>query len=209
MDRHGLGECLVCRGHAYVEFQQPGKSLEDWTAALNHLSLRRDPKPYYAALHNLAVRAVDHGTRQEAETAQENLKPALTLLNSYHRRHFAKYKLRWLIALTDARLGHEGEAELTFLEVRKGLARLKLPHEVGMISIDLALLYRKQGRFEKIKPLAEETTLIFQRLGVAAKVQEALDLWREADEREVSDGLLQRVRDLFANWSNAMPAPAT
>ncbi len=66
--------------------------MADWTAALNHLSLKKGHIPYYAALHNLAVWAAHHGTPQELEDALENLKPALSLLNTYRERHFAKYK---------------------------------------------------------------------------------------------------------------------
>ena len=41
--RHQLGECLLCRGHAYCEFDRPGKGLEDLSAALNHVSIKVDP----------------------------------------------------------------------------------------------------------------------------------------------------------------------
>ena len=203
VNRHKLGECLLCRGHAYFEFRQPGKSLEDLTASLNHISLRKDPKPYYCALHNLAVWAVTYGTAEELETALENLKPALTLLNAQHRRHYAKYKLRWLIAVVHTRLGNHGYAELAYLEVREGMESLKLPIEVGMVLIDLAMLYLIQGRIERIRPLIEQCTATFRRFGVDAKVQEALDLWHQAEE--YTPDVLLTIRDVFANHAEAMP----
>ncbi|MCP4203412.1 MAG: hypothetical protein GY769_15955, partial [bacterium] len=132
--RHELGECLLCRGHAYFEFDQPGKSLEDLSAALNHVSIKIDRKPYYAALHNLVDWAVVYGSDEELRVAYGYLKPALVILNTAWGRPYPKLKLRWLIAVVEARLGHWGRAEEVYLEVRKGLVKLRLGYEVGMVS---------------------------------------------------------------------------
>lgn len=196
VDRHAFGECLVCRGHAYVEFNQPGRAFDDWTASLNHVSLKIDDKPWYCALHNLAVWAADFGTDEELRQALENLKPALVLLYTYRGRPFAKLKLRWLIAVIDARLGRFDRAEAVFLEVRDGLVKMKLGYEVGMIQIDLALVFLAQDRRDELEGLVDETADIFRRIGVEAKTEEALDVWRQAEE--VDEDLLKRVRRLFA-----------
>ena len=110
VNRHELGECLLCRGHAYFEFRQPGKSLEE---------------------------------------------------------------------------------------------SLKLPIEVGMVLIDLAMLYLIQGRIERISPLIEQCTATFRRFSVDVKVQEALDLWHQA--QEYTPDVLLTIRDVFANHAEAMP----
>ncbi len=206
VNRHLLGECLVCRGHAYVAFNQHGKSFDDWTASLNHLSLKIDDKPWYSAVHNLAGWAVEYGTDEQLQTALDNLKPALALLCTYSGRKLAKLKLRWLIAVMDARLGHEGCAEMAFLDVRDGLIAMKLVYEVGMVQVDLAVLYLAQGRHAKLEPLARETATIFQRIGVEAKAEEALDVWRQAIE--VDEDLLKRVRGMFAAEAKPIPAIA-
>ncbi len=93
-------------------------------------------------------------------------------------RPYPKLKLRWLIAVVEGRLGHWGRAEEVFLEVRKGLAKLGLGYEVGMVSIDLGFLYLAQGRRAELKALAHETAAIFRRIGVEAK---ARVLFRHAD----------------------------
>ncbi len=209
VDRHGLGECLLCRGHAYFEFKQPGKSFEDLTAALNHVSLKRDPKSYYATLHNLVGWVVEFGTAAQLQAAQANLPPALSILSSYSRRHYAKTKMRWLDAVINARLDAGGAAEVGFREVQAGMTKLKLPYEVGAVIIDRANLYRKQGRLSLIKPLAGEAAEVFRRLGVEAKAQEALALLRKADEHEITEDLLKRIRSVFMGCADPMPAMAT
>ncbi len=165
--------------------------------------------PAYAALHNLTDWAVEFGTPAQLEAAQGNLEPALSLLNSYYRRHFAKYKFRWLLAVIDGRLGHDGAAEFALVEVQAGMTRLELPYEVGAVMIDRADLYRKQGRLHLIPPLAEEAAAVFRRLGVEAKAQEALELLRQADEPEITGDLLQRVRSIFMSCADPMPAMAS
>lgn len=206
VDRHTLGECLVCRGHAYAVFGQPGKSFEDWSAALNHLSLQVNDRQWYSAVHNLAVWAADHGTDAQLQAALDNLQPALVLLGARSGRQLAKLKLRWLAAVLGARLGHAGRAELAFLEVRDGLVALGMAYEIGMVQIDLALLYLAQGRRAELAPLARETAALFQSIGVEARAREALAVWLRA--RAVDGELLKRVRGLFAAGARPMPAPA-
>lgn len=204
VNRHGIGECLICRGHAYVLFQQVGRSFDDWTASLNHLSIKTDPKTWYCALHNLAFWAADFGTDEQLQSALNNLRPALVILNTCWSHPYVKLKLRWLMAVIEARLGAYGRAEEVFLEVKDGLVKMKLAYEVGMLQVDLASLYLAQNRHTELRTLVQETAKLFRTLGVEAKAQETLDLWRKADR--VTTDLLRQVRTDFA--SNASPIPS-
>ena len=71
----------------------------------------------------------------------------------------------------------------------------ELGYEVGMVSIDLALLYLERGQFSKLEALARETAAVFHRIGVERKAEEALDIWRQAGE--VTEDLLKNVREIF------------
>lgn len=207
VNRHELGECLLCRGHAYFEFKEHGRSFDDWTAALNHLSIPKDPKPWYAALHNLAIWAVEYGNDEELRAALDNLKPAQTILSTFRYRPFAKLKMRWLIAHLDARLGALGRAELVYMEVRRGLVDLGLTFEVGWISVDLAMLYLSQGRTTELEALIRETVALFRSLKVEAKAQEALDIWRQAED--VTMDLLKTARMIFTGEAKPIPEGIT
>ena len=204
--RHAFGECLLCRGHAYVVFDQSGKSLDDWTAALNHLSLKDDPRTWYSTLHNLTVWAVDFGNRDEVNIAYDNLRQAQALLNTLFGRSFAKLKLRWLLAVLAARQGRYGQAEMAFLDVRKAMVKKKLGYEVGMLSIDLATMYLKQGRIAEAQQLADSTAVLFQRMGIDARAREALSLWLQ--EPEPSSATLNQVRHSLVEHAVVVPASA-
>ncbi len=203
VDRHGIGVCLVCRGMAHIQFGQPARSFDDWTAALSHVEMTIDPKPWYAAVHNLAIWAVEYGTDEQIRIARTNLTPASRLLKSFYSRKFAKLKFRWVAALLDGRLGAEGHAEFEFLEVRDGLVALALPLETGWLSTDLARLYLKQGRYKDLELLRETTFAIFRGLDAEDKVKEAMDLWRDAET--VDDDLLKRIRESL--YKEAKPIP--
>ena len=111
-----------------------------------------------------------------------------------------------MIALIEVRLGHWARGEEVLLEVRKGLVKMELAYEVGMVSIDLASLYRDQGRHAEVQALAGETAALFRRIGVERRAQEALDLWRQAEK--VDAELLKDVRGVFMSHADPIPAMA-
>ncbi len=176
----------------------------DLTAALNCISIKIDHKPWYCALYNLTNWAVQHGSDEELQTAYDNLKPAQALLTTCWGRPYAKLHMRWIIALVEGRLGAEGRAEIVLREVKGGLVEMKLGYEVGVISIDLGLIYLRQGRHSELEALVHETAAIFRDLGVEPKAKEALDIWRQAEE--VTDDLLKSVRDIFFGETDPMIA---
>ena len=144
VDRHGIAEMLLCRGMAYCHFEQPGRAFDDWSAALNHVEIKHDPRPWYSAVHNLTIFTVEHGTEEQIRVARANLGPAQRRLKtvwSRKTRKFARLKMRWVMALLDSRLGAESHAELELLDVRDAFVDLGFPCEIGWLSTDLARLY--------------------------------------------------------------------
>ena len=206
VSRHPLGECLLCRGAAYLEFEQPDKVFDDYTAALNHLSFDEDPKPYYCALHNLATWAVDYGTDAELEQAMRNLKPARRLLNCYPHRRYAQLTLRWLCALIDVRLGNHGRAEVELRKLGSAFQRLGLAYEIGMVQLDLARIYLAQDKRRKLQDLANDTAKLFRRLGNEACAEKALDIWRELFTRPLTETGLREARDRFHRHKQPIPS---
>ncbi len=203
--RHGIGEMLLCRGLAYTAFGQHYRAFDDWAAALHHIDVKLDPKPWYCAIHSLALNALEHDTDRELlKVARDNLESAQRGLKSFlSTRLFAALKSRWAIALIDDQLGAERHAEFELLDVRRRLADLGLTIEVGWLSIDLARMFLRQGRREDLKALTQQTVEIFTKLEVEPKAQEALTLWHQADA--VDDRLLQRVRKRFYAQAKAIP----
>jgi len=196
VDRHELGACLVARAHvSKIVFAKHGQAIVELTAALNHISLKKDPKLYYAAIHNLASTLLDCGSPEELNTALEYLEPALASLSGFKTKHFAKYKLRWLQALIHARFGQTARPELLYREAREGLIDLGSPYEAAMVSTDLALLYLATGRSRELGDLAAETHREFRQMGADADANHAFKLWQHAVlQEQVNFDSLKNVR---------------
>ena len=175
--RHPLGECLLCRGHANIVFGYAGRSFDDLTAALNHLSLRVDEKSWYAALNNLLFWAVEHGDADQLAIAHENLKPALMLLNTHRSRRMAKLRLRWLIALFDSRIGNHARAAIAFKDLRAAFANLGRVYEYAGVSVDLVDNYLNQGLDREASEIAVSTSSFLELEGAS---EDDLVPWRTA-----------------------------
>ena len=181
------------------------RSLEDLSAALNHISIEREPRAYYWTLYNLSLWAIYHGDTDQLRSTLDNLLAARKLLASYHKRSFAKYKLRWLIGLVELRLGHTGSALTTFFEVRDGLEDLQMPYEYGMVSIDIGLSYLSMGDTARVRRAAEQATEIFRQVEVEDKIQEAMELLQKAEDHDLTVDYLNRIREQLGELVDPMP----
>ena len=68
-----------------------------------------------------------------------------------------------------------------------------MTHDAAVVSLDLAMVYLKQGRVPELKVLASEMATIFNGLGVQRELIAALAFFNKAKEIEQSAtvGLLQ------------------
>lgn len=183
IDRHELGRCLVARATIRRESSDLGGSILDLTAALNHLDVERGPRPYFAAAHNLAVDLVAGGSPSQLSTALQRLTVARKKLRSFKKRHYAKYKLKWLQGLIQTRFGATAQAELSHKAARRGLIEMGAMYEVAMISLDLAALYLPQGRIGELRDIASETWQLCSSISLDTQAIGALRIWYRAIEQ--------------------------
>ncbi len=102
----------------------------------------------------------------------------------------------WLEGNSAAGLGQR-EVALTKLEqVRHEFEVRENAFDYALASLDVALLYRQEGRFAEIKALAGEVLEIFKAQKVHREAVAAVILLRDATEKEkVTAGLVRRLQD--------------
>jgi tetratricopeptide (TPR) repeat protein len=118
-------------------------------------------------------------------------------------------RMGWLSGWIRAGLGQPAEAEAAFERVRLEFFQREMPIDAALISLELAVLYKEQGRDAEVQKLVRELAPVFESQRVAREAFATLMLFRAAVEqdtltlelaRRLRDDL-RRARDLEESWS--------
>jgi tetratricopeptide (TPR) repeat protein len=173
-------------------FQQGlfGRAIETTEAALERLPPEEEPRLYLSGRHNLALYLAEAGRYTEAA----GLLAADADLYRQIPEPWLQLRLSWLRGKMAAGLGDAAEAERLFRETRDGFVRQGNGYDAAMASLDLALLYLKEGRTADVLPLAEEMAALFEARDVHREALAAVLLFQEAAERdEVTAGMVREL----------------
>jgi tetratricopeptide (TPR) repeat protein len=192
---------LLTLGLMHFDRQETVKAIKTTEAALANLSPEAEPRLYLCARHNLTLFLVDS---DKYDTAAELLQADAALYEQFADL-WTRLRQVWLkgkIAVAARRLE---EAEPAFLEARHGFILQGNGYDAAMVSLDLALLYLKEGRAREVKGLAEEMHGIFGVQDVHREAAAALLLFQEAAEREALTA--EWIEDLAAYLKRARENP--
>jgi transcriptional regulator with XRE-family HTH domain len=93
-------------------------------------------------------------------------------------------KIDWLQGIIVAGLGQHEEAIPILERVRGTLVEDDLAYEAALVTLELAEIHASLGHTAEVKRLARESTPFFQAQEVHHEAQAALELFRQAAERE-------------------------
>ncbi|HZF08179.1 MAG TPA: helix-turn-helix domain-containing protein [Thermoanaerobaculia bacterium] len=93
-------------------------------------------------------------------------------------------RVRWLFGRVASGRGRVAEAIAYLSEVKKEFFDRGNAYDAALVSVELAKAYLEQGRTSTVKRLAREMAPIFIAEGIHEEAQKALELFREAAERE-------------------------
>jgi len=153
------------------------RSLSEILAEADELGV---PRLGLAARHNLVFSLIACDRTQEAK----RLIPAVRKLHSLTGNTVDLTRFKWLegqIAVDSDRLT---EAEALFVDVKQFFVDKGMAHDVAVVSLDLALVYLRQGRVAELKALAAEMLTIFKSLNIHQETLAALAFCRKALEVE-------------------------
>jgi tetratricopeptide (TPR) repeat protein len=171
---------LLTLGELYFHQGLLETAIEMVQVALERLSPGEEPHLYLCGRHNLALYLAEAGRFAQAAglvAADEDL---------YRRQPdpWTQLRLSWLRGKIAAGLEETVEAERLFRETRDGFVRQGNGYDAAMASLDLALLYLKDGRTADVLPLAEEMAALFEAQDVHREALAAVLLFQEAAQRE-------------------------
>jgi transcriptional regulator with XRE-family HTH domain len=105
----------------------------------------------------------------------------------------------WLEGNCAAGFGRKEEALTKLEQVRHEFKVRENPFDYALASLDVALLYREEGRYPEIKILADEILEIFNAQKVHREAIAAVILFQEAAEKEtVTAEMVRRLQDYLS-----------
>jgi tetratricopeptide (TPR) repeat protein len=192
---------LMSLGLLCYDRQEYEQSLDIFKVMLQIVQPEAEPRLYCYAHHNLTLTLCELG---DYAAAEDNLEAG----RRFYREHpdlYTQSRLTWLEGKIAAGLGNLGEAEAAFAVIRQEFVAEGNAYDAAMVSLDLALVYLRQGRAAELGELAEEAHRVFEAQDVHREAHAALLLFRDAvhQERVTAD----LVRELMAYLKKARIHP--
>lgn len=198
---HFLGRALIAKGFQLGELGDPEAAIATLMDGLKRIDIHAEKRLHLAAKHNLVYHFYSAGRYHQALA----MVPEVRALHKELGDTVDLVRFKWLEAKIAQGHGELEAAETAFCEVRQFFAESEIPHEVAQVSLDLAILYLRQGRVAELKRLSSEMLVMFSSLGIGREAIAALVLFQQAVEMEkASFGL---IRDLAAYLKNARNHP--
>jgi tetratricopeptide (TPR) repeat protein len=186
------GHFLLNKGFALQEKGEPEEALQVFALAAEEIDGGRHPRLRFGLQFNRTASLCRLGRAEEAAQLVDEVRELAESLRS--DRYLIKTV--WLQANVDTGLGRRQQALAGLQQVRRDFEARKDPFDYALASLDLALLYRKEGRFSEIEALAGEMLTIFQALRVGREALSTVILFQEsARNKDVSVELIRRLQD--------------
>lgn len=135
------------------------------------------------AVHNLIQITYMSGQAEEAARLISETRP----LMESSEPHLDFLRFEWLTAQVDHELGRHRESAARLERLRESYLAEDLPYEVALVSLDLAVVYARLDRRDRVRSLAEETVRIFQALEIGRESVAALGLLARAEAEEIAE----------------------
>lgn len=189
-----LGEIRVLIGMGPVQSHrtEPRDGIPYLEEALRLLEGRDEPELIRRAVHNLAHLHLDAGN---LEAASRCIQAAAPYFDERAPR-LDRLRFQWNLGRLQRDLGRLENAAEALEGSRQSYMEEDLPYEVGLVALDLAVVYVRLGKRDELRKLANETVGIFRTLGIAQESIMALNLLAQAETAEAYDIVAQLNRVL-------------
>jgi transcriptional regulator with XRE-family HTH domain len=184
----GSGYILLNRAGTLEQSGAFERAIETLREAAPRVDAQKEPRLACVLRFNLAVNLCHLERHLEAE----DLLPAIRALAEGLGNDLDLLRGRWLEGRVAAGLGRREEAAETLAAVRAEFKKRQLPYDAALAALDLAALRLDQGRTAEVKELAREMVGTFVEKEIHREAERAVQLFRDAAEREAATVALVR-----------------
>jgi transcriptional regulator with XRE-family HTH domain len=189
IDRWGeTPSLLIGKAKAVEESGDYEQALALLVRAAAGLDGERDPRRLFFVRVNVAVNLCHLGRYAEAERMLPDVRSRASTLG----KELERLRVAWLEGMVAAGRGRAEEAVATLGRVRDRFVDLEIAYGAALVTLQLAEVHASQGRTAEVKHLARESLPIFRAQGVHREARVALEMFRQAAEREAATARLLR-----------------
>jgi hypothetical protein len=171
---------LLALGLMHYECMEMDQAIATTRAALALLNPDSEPRLYLCGRHNLTLFLAESGKYQAASALLQADGP----LYSRFADPWTLLRQRWIAGKIAFHDGRGPEAEAEFLTVREGFLAQGIGYDAALASLDIALLFLREGRLAEVRRLAEEMHAVFEAQDLHAAALAALVLFQDAARRD-------------------------
>lgn len=198
-DVHLAGRTLIVKATYTFYAGRPKEGIRINDAGMALLQKERDPELLFLAIHNRLSYLVACGEFREAKNELFRQQAQLLGLGG----HLNALKMRWLRAQISVGLQEWHSAEIGFLEVKEGFESAGMGFAAALASLELALVWMRQNRYQETEVMVLETSRVFMELKIHREALGAILVLKEAFERQLATvGLLKDVVDFLRRSMN-------
>jgi tetratricopeptide (TPR) repeat protein len=193
-DRHRAGRSLVNLSLALNYSGAPEGSISPLYRALDLIDPEQEPRLLLTARHNLILVLAETGRFFEAQRAYREAR----LLYRSFPDTWTQNRRKWVKGKIAYGFGQLRRAELLFLSARDGFLAEGVPYDTALVSLEIALLYARQGRTAELTRLAAEMVPIFASRQIHREALAAVAFFQQAVEAErASVEVVERVAEFL------------
>jgi tetratricopeptide (TPR) repeat protein len=195
-----MGAILLSKGFTLQEEGEHEEALQVLAQAAEHIDGERQPRLRFGVRFNQASNLLLLGQTQEAVPLVKEAR----LLAEQLRNDVDLLRVLWLDANCAMGLGQREKALELLEQVRREFEAKGFAFDFARASLDVALLYRDEGRFAAIVGLAEEMLRIFKAQQVDREAIAAVIVFKEAAKKgEVTAEMMKRLADYLRRLSGS------
>ena len=200
-EQAGLENCLLKLARAFGQANEPERAVLAYLRVYRQMGLNSTNK--LSTVHGLCLYLVECELPEVADTL---LRYHLQL---YRRKgKLNSYRRFWLEGKIAFGLHDYGKAEGKLNTARLAFRHANQTFDAALVSLDLALMYVKQGRRREVIWLVDDMLLTFTALGIAREALASLVLLKKSCEKQRTvealcgqiDGLAKLLPELALNY---------